>query len=79
MNAVPPPDPAELARGRALGERLDAITAEISSWMDRVDATDAARLERVQLYGGRVLASLLEARTDLGTLALAMAEAPCPG
>lgn len=72
--AVPSPDPAQLARGRELGERLHAVAADVSAWMDEVDASNADRLERVQGYGGRVLASLQSARVDLGTMALAMAE-----
>jgi len=74
ITAVPPPDPAQLARGHELGVRIDAIAAEVRAWAGEVDATNADRRLRVQTYSGRVLAALQSARTDLCTLALVMAE-----
>ncbi|HEU4727702.1 MAG TPA: hypothetical protein VFT22_07430 [Kofleriaceae bacterium] len=73
--AIPPPNPAQISRGRELGERLHAIAADVSAWMDEAGPSgNDDRRNRAQIYGHRVLASLREARTDLGTLALVMAE-----
>lgn len=72
--AIPPPDPAQLARGRELDDRLHAVSADVERWMDEATADNADRLNRAQLYGHRVLEQLQGARTDLGTLTLVMAE-----
>lgn len=74
--AVPEPDPLQLERGANLGRKLHEIAADVSAWADQVTADNADRYERVQIYSGRVLAGLQSVRTDLGILAMAMAEEP---
>lgn len=76
--AIPPPNELQLERGADLGRRLHAIAAEVSAWADQVDPNNRDLAQRVEIYSGRVLTGLQSVGTDLGIMAMAMAEEAPP-
>lgn len=65
---------AILVRGKSISASIEEIEQAVKDLAGEVTADNAERLTRCQAYARRVLHSLLSARTDLGTLALAVAD-----
>lgn len=64
-----------LVRGRSIAASIEEIEQVVRDLAAEVTADRPGEVQiRTQLYARRVLASLQSARTDLGTLALAIAD-----
>lgn len=64
-----------LVRGRSISTSIEEIEQVVRDFAAEVTADRPGEIQiRTQLYARRVLASLQSARTDLGTLALVIAD-----
>ncbi len=72
--AVPAPDPAVLARGHDLGQRIASIMADVATWIGEVTPDNSTKFLTAEGHGRNIQASLQSAKVDLGTLALTLAQ-----
>ncbi len=72
--AAPSPDPHQLARGRALTDKLRDVEAELSTWRDEVTADSGHRLLDAEAHSDAAFTALQQARTAIATFALIVAQ-----
>lgn len=67
--AVPEPNPAQLARGREIGELLDLAETELRGWMETVGRA-TPELVDAGIHGDRALTALQQARVEVDTFTM---------
>jgi hypothetical protein len=72
--AVPEPDPHQLARGRALTDKLREVESELSAWRDEITADNAHRLLDAEAQSDAAFAALHQARMAIATFTLVVSQ-----